>query len=248
MDRLDGKVAIVTGGARGMGEGEVVRMVEEGARVAIADVLEAEGRALADRLGKATIFVKLDVRSSESWAAAVSATNAAFGPVDVLVNNAGILLQAPLTESSEADIRDVYDVNLIGPFLGIQAVVPGMRALGRGSIINIGSAAGMIGMPMLAAYSSSKWGLRGLTKCAALELGRSGIRVNAIQPGAIRTPMAAGADEAMLSVYAVPRIGEPTEIGDAVVYLASDESLFVTGADLSVDGGMVLGVLGPAGS
>lgn len=246
MGRLTGKVAIVTGGARGMGEGEVVRMVEEGARVVIADVLEAEGSALAERLGSATIFVRLDVRSRDSWAAALAAAHEAFGPVDVLVNNAGILLQAPLATSSEADIRDVYDVNLIGPFLGIQTVVPDMQAKGRGSIINIGSAAGMIGMPMLAAYSSSKWGLRGLTKCAALELGRSGIRVNAIQPGAVRTPMAAGADEAMLSVYAVPRIGEPSEIGDAVVYLASDESLFVTGADLSVDGGMVLGVLGPA--
>lgn len=246
MGRLTGKVAIVTGGARGMGEGEVVRMVEEGARVVIADVLEVEGSALAERLGSATIFVRLDVRSRDSWAAALAAAHEAFGPVDVLVNNAGILLQAPLATSSEADIRDVYDVNLIGPFLGIQTVVPDMQAKGRGSIINIGSAAGMIGMPMLAAYSSSKWGLRGLTKCAALELGRSGIRVNAIQPGAVRTPMAAGADEAMLSVYAVPRIGEPSEIGDAVVYLASDESLFVTGADLSVDGGMVLGVLGPA--
>jgi 3alpha(or 20beta)-hydroxysteroid dehydrogenase len=248
MDRLSGKVAIVTGGARGMGAGEVMRMVEEGARVVIADVLDEEGTALAEQLGEATTFVALDVRSRESWAAAVASTHAAFGPVDVLVNNAGILLQAPLVESSEADIRNVYDVNLLGPFLGIQAVVPDMRAKGRGSIINIGSAAGMIGMPMLAAYSSSKWGLRGLTKCAALELGRAGIRVNAIHPGAVRTPMAAGADEAMLAVYAVPRIGEPAEIGDAVVYLASDESLFVTGADLSVDGGMVLGVLGPAES
>jgi len=246
MARLDGKVAIVTGGARGMGEGEVVRMVEEGAKVVIADVLAEEGEALAARLGAHTRFVHLDVRSTESWRAAVAATHEAFGPVDVLVNNAGILLQAPLTESAEADIRNVYDVNLLGPFLGIQAVVPDMRAKGQGSIVNIASAAGMVGMPMLAAYSSSKWGLRGLTKCAALELGREGIRVNAIHPGAIRTPMAAGTDEAMLAVYAIPRIGEPSEIGDAVVYLASDESLFVTGADLSVDGGMVLGVLGPA--
>lgn len=246
MGMLDGKVAIVTGGARGMGEGEVRRLVEEGAKVVIADVLDAEGAALAEELGDAAIFVHLDVSESASWAAAIEATHAAFGPVDVLVNNAGIIIQAPIDATPEAELRRLYDVNLVGPFLGIQAVVPDMRAKGKGSIINIASAAGLVPMQALAAYSSSKWGLRGLTKCAAMELGHDGIRVNAINPGGVRTPMAAGADESMFAAFAIPRIGEPSEIGAAVAYLASDESSFVTGADLTVDGGMVLGVIAPS--
>lgn len=245
MGLLDDKVAIVTGGARGMGEGEVRRLVAEGAKVVIADVLDTEGQALADELGDATVFVHLDVSDAGSWAAAIEATHEAFGPVDVLVNNAGILVQATIDTTSEEDIRRVYDVNLVGPFLGIQAVVPDMRAKGKGSIINIASAAGVVPMAGLSAYSSSKWGLRGLTKCAAMDLGRDGIRVNAINPGGVRTPMAAGADDAMFAAFAIPRIGEPGEIGAAVVYLASDESSFVTGADLTVDGGMVLGAMAP---
>lgn len=246
MGMLEGKVAIVTGGARGMGEGEVRRLVTEGAKVVIADVLDAEGEALAAELGDAAVFVHLDVTDAGSWAAAIEATHEAFGPVDVLVNNAGILAQAPVDQIPEAEIRRIYDVNLVGPFLGIQAVVPDMRARGGGSIINIASAAGVVPMQGLSAYSSSKWGLRGLTKCAAMDLGRDGIRVNAINPGGVRTPMAAGADESMFAAFAIPRIGEPSEIGAAVAYLASDESSFVTGADLTVDGGMVLGGMAPA--
>lgn len=241
MARLDGTVALLTGGARGMGEGEVRRLVAEGAKVMIGDVLDAEGEALAEELGEAVAFVHLDVSDSASWAAAVKATHEAFGPVTLLVNNAGILTQAPIDGTDEADIRRIYDVNLLGPFLGLQAVVPDMKAAGKGVIINIASAAGMVPMPMIAAYASSKWGLRGLTKCAAMELGPYGIRVNAIHPGAIRTPMTAGAPEEMFEVYAVPRIGEPEDIGAAVAYLASEEASFIAGIDLVVDGGMIMG-------
>jgi 3alpha(or 20beta)-hydroxysteroid dehydrogenase len=246
MTRLDGTIALVTGGARGMGEGEVRRLVEEGAQVVIGDVLEAEGAALAAELGDAARFVRLDVSDASSWSDAIAAAKEAFGPVTVLVNNAGVLTQAPLEVTDEADIRRIYEVNLLGPFLGMQAVVPDMKEAGGGVIINISSASALIGMPMIAAYSSSKWGLRGLSKCAAIELGRYGIRVNTIHPGAVRSGMTAGVDEAMFEVYAVPRIGEPADIGAAVAYLASEDASFVTGADLAVDGGMVLGPLPPA--
>ncbi|GAA4012864.1 glucose 1-dehydrogenase [Streptomyces plumbiresistens] len=241
MARLNGTVALVTGGARGIGAGVVRRLMEEGARVAIGDILEKEGEALAAELGDAARFVRLDVSDSSSWSQALDATRQAFGPVTLLVNNAGILTVRPLEETPEADIRRIYDVNLLGPFLGMQAVVPDMKEAGGGSIVNIASASGLIGMPMQAAYSSSKWGLRGLAKTAAVELGRYGIRVNSVHPGVIRSPLTAGLDEAMFEVYAVARIGEPADIGDAVVFLASDEASFVTGADLPVDGGFVLG-------
>ncbi|MDT0166714.1 glucose 1-dehydrogenase [Actinotalea sp. AC32] len=247
MARLDGRVAIVTGGARGMGAAHVRRLAADGAAVVAGDVLEAEGRALADEVaatGARVRFVTLDVTSAESWAGAVEAAHE-FGPVTILVNNAGILVQGPVDSTPEADIRRVYDVNLVGPYLGIQAVVPDMRSAGGGAIVNISSAAGLVPMPGLSAYSSSKWGVRGLTKCAALDLGHDGIRVNSIHPGGVRTPMAAGADESMFAAYAVPRIGEPEEIAAAVAYLVSDEAAFVTGAELAVDGGMVLGVLPP---
>lgn len=245
MARLDGKVAIVTGGARGMGAGEVQRLVDEGAKVVIADILDDEGQALADELGDAAHFVHLDVSDSASWKDAIAVTNEVFGPVTVLVNNAGILAQARVEETDEDVLRRIYDVNLVGPFLGIQAVTADMRASGGGSIVNVASATGMIPMAMLAAYSSSKWGVRGLTKCAAIDLGPDGIRVNAVHPGAVRTPMTEGADEAALTVYAVPRMGEPSDIAAAVAYLASDEASFVTGVDLTVDGGMVLGPVPP---
>ncbi|MFA9446704.1 glucose 1-dehydrogenase [Egicoccus sp. AB-alg6-2] len=247
MTRLDGTVALLTGGARGMGAGEVRRLVQEGAKVVIGDVLDEEGEALAAELGDATRFVHLDVRDSASWAAALKATHEAFGPVTLLVNNAGILTQAPVDATDEADLRRIYDVNLVGPFLGMQAVVSDMKAAGKGVIINVASAAAMVPMPMLAAYASSKWGLRGLTKCAAIDLGRYGIRVNAVHPGAVRTPMTAGVPEEMFEIYAVPRIGEPEDIGAIVAFLASDEASFITGGDFVVDGGMVLGPLPQAG-
>ena len=241
MARLDGRVAIVTGGARGMGAEDARRLVAEGAKVVIGDVLDADGAATANELGDAAIFVHLDVSSEESWAAAVEATHAAFGPVTVLVNNAGILSYGPVDAMAKADLERVLAVNLIGPMLGMKAVAPDMKAAGGGSIVNISSAAGLIPMHALGAYAASKWGLRGLTKVAALDLGHDGIRVNSIHPGGIDTPMAAGAAGDAFDGQAIPRIGTVQEIAAAVAFLASDDASYITGAELAVDGGMVLG-------
>lgn len=241
--RLDGKVAVVTGAARGMGEAIARRLAAEGATVLVTDVLEAEGKAVARAIGERALFVPLDVASADSWGQAVETAYETFGSITVLVNNAGVLAYGAVDVAAEVDVRRMLDVNLLGPFLGIQAVVPYLREAGGGSIVNISSAAGLIGMPSLAGYATSKWGLRGLTKAAALDLGRDGIRVNSIHPGGVRTAMAAGADDATFAGYAIPRIGEPDEIAAAVAFLASDEASFITGAELAVDGGMVLGTL-----
>lgn len=241
MARLDGKVAIITGGARGMGAEDGRRLVAEGAKVVLGDVLDVEGAATAAELGDAAIFVHLDVTSEESWAAAVEAAHAAFGPVTVLVNNAGVLSYGPVDTIAKAEFERVAAVNVIGPMLGMKAVAPDMKAAGGGAIVNISSAAGLIPMANLGSYVASKWALRGLTKVAAMDLGHSGIRVNSIHPGGIETPMAAGGDPAMFAGYAIPRIGNVKEIAAAVAFLASDEASYITGAELAVDGGMVLG-------
>lgn len=248
MARLDGKVAIVTGGARGMGAEDARRLVAEGAKVVIGDVLDVEGQALAAELGAAAIFVHLDVSSEESWAAALEATHAAFGPVTVLVNNAGILAYGTVDVMPKADFERVLAVNLVGPMLGMKTVAADMKAAGGGSIVNISSAAGLVPMHALGAYASSKWGLRGLTKVAAMDLGRDGIRVNSIHPGGIDTPMAAGSTADAFAGQAIPRIGDVKEIAAAVAFLASDEASYITGAELAVDGGMVLGAMAPAES
>lgn len=241
MTNLTGTIALVTGGARGIGEGIVRRLVADGAKVAFGDVNTEAGEALAAELGNDAKFIELDVTHASSWSTAVAATKEAFGPVTLLVNNAGVVATAPLDTIPEADIRRIYDVNLLGPFLGFQAVVPDMKQAKHGIIVNVASASGLIGMPMQAAYSSSKWGLRGLAKSAAIELGQHRIRVNTIHPGAVRTAMAAGLDDAFFEDYAVPRIGEPADIAGAVAYLASEDASFITGVDLAVDGGFVMG-------
>lgn len=245
MARLDGKVAIVTGGARGMGAEQARRLASEGVKVVIGDVLDDEGGAVADELAENGMYVHLDVSSEESWSDAVRAAEEKFGPVTVLVNNAGILSYAPVGQAQVEDFRRVLDVNTIGVYLGIRAVAPGMKSAGGGSIVNISSAAGLVGMANLAAYSASKWAVRGLTKSAAMDLGQSGIRVNSIHPGGIRTPMAEGASDEMFASQPIPRIGEVEEIASAVAFLASDEASYITGAELAVDGGMVLGAIAP---
>ncbi|MBB4613963.1 SDR family NAD(P)-dependent oxidoreductase [Novosphingobium taihuense] len=247
MGKLEGKVAIVTGGGRGMGAATVRRFVADGAKVAIADVLEAEGSALAAELGDAARFYRLDVTNEENWAKVVSAVEADLGPVSVLVNNAGILMFKSLLETTKADYERVLGVNLVGEFLGIKAVAPGMIARGKGSIVNISSVDGMKGANSLVAYASSKWGVRGLTKVAAMELGHKGVRVNSVHPGGVDTVMsnhnAAPRAEVDKGYANVPlqRIGGPEEVAAASAFLASDDASYMHGAELVVDGGMTVG-------
>jgi len=246
MGRLDGKVAIVTGAARGQGEAEARLFAAEGAKVVVADLLDEEGAVTAKSIGDSARFEHLDVTDEENWQAVVAATEVAFGPVSVLVNNAGILAFNSIGRTSATEWRMILDVNLTGPFLGIKSVVRSMVAAGGGSIVNISSTGGMEGLPMLAAYSSSKWGLRGLTRSAAVELGRKGIRVNTVHPGGIDTPMtqSPGADRSRGANYErqpISRVGTVDDVAPVVLFLASDEAGFVTGAEYVVDGGHLAG-------
>jgi 3alpha(or 20beta)-hydroxysteroid dehydrogenase len=245
--RLEGKVAIISGGARGQGAAEAVLFASEGARVVIGDVLEDDGQKLAAGIGDQAFFHRLDVTQADSWAAVVAACTERFGPPSVLVNNAGVLLHQRIEDCEEAEFRRVLDVNLIGAFLGTRAVIAPMAAAGGGSIVNISSVAAFRSGDGLAAYSASKWGLRGFTKTAAIELGRYGIRVNSVHPGAIDTPMVAGHDidpaerAGIFGRQPIPRIGQPEEIAQLVLFLATDESSFSTGAEFIADGGSLAG-------
>jgi 3alpha(or 20beta)-hydroxysteroid dehydrogenase len=226
--RLEGKVVIITGAARGQGLAEAQLFAAEGAHVIAGDVLEHDG-------------IHLDVTSPESWASAVAGALKEHGRIDVLLNNAGVRAVAPVHEMPLADFQRVLDINLIGPLLGIQAVVPHMP---RGSsIINVSSLNGLAANANTSAYTTSKFALRGLTKSAALDLGPLGIRVNAILPGVIRTPMVSYIvdeyEERLASGLPLGRIGEPMDIASAALFLASDDSAWVSGLDLTVDGGQM---------
>jgi 3alpha(or 20beta)-hydroxysteroid dehydrogenase len=250
MGRLEAKVALITGGARGMGKAHVRRFADEGAKVVFGDVLEEDGAKLAADIGEACRFVRMDVTSPEDWATAVATAVDAFGRLDVLVNNAGIIRHKPIEEMTLDECRQVLDVNLIGQWLGVKSVIEPMKAAGGGAIVNVSSTEGFIGAAGLAAYSASKFGVRGLTKAAARELGGYGIRVNSIHPGGILTAMsmdpdvvAATADSADAFLRALPlgRMGRTREVTGLVVFLASDESSYCTGSEVLVDGGMVTG-------
>ncbi len=254
--RLDGKVALISGGARGMGEAEAHMFVAEGAKVAICDMRDDEGAAVAANIGDSAIYEHLDVTSESEWATAVAATVAAFGKIDILVNNAGIAEAAPLAEMTLESYRRVIDVNQIGVFLGMRAVVEPMAATGAGSILNVSSIDGMIGMNGIISYVASKWAVRGMTKAAAMELGPRGIRVNSIHPGFIRTDLGTpeGMDPAgihkMLDVHTerlapLARTGRPDEIAKLAVFLASDESSYSTGSEFVADGGLIAGYPAP---
>ena len=246
MKRFENQTVIVTGGARGMGASHTRGFVAEGANVVIANRVEDEGRTLANELGDQAIFSQLDVTSDRDWAATVATAEDAFGPVSVLVNNAGILHLGLIAETEPADWSRVIDINLTGTYLGIRAVVSSMRKAGGGAIVNISSTGGMSGAYGLGVYVASKWGVRGLTKTAALELARDNIRVNSIHPGAIRTTMAAEPDAAAMIAasvkeLAIPRIAEPDEITRLVLFVASDDARFSTGSEFIADGGQLLG-------
>jgi 3alpha(or 20beta)-hydroxysteroid dehydrogenase len=247
MRRLEGKTAIVTGGARGIGAAIVRRFIDEGARVVIADILVPQGEALASELGERAAFARLDVVARSDWDAAILLAETQFGKLDCLVNNAGVILFKALDETSEAEMRRIIDVNLLGVMIGTQAVVPALERAGGGSIVNMSSADGISGANALTAYCASKFGVRGFTKAAALELGPRGIRVNSIHPGGILTPMSNPQNlprevyDRGYWIYPAQRAGEPADIGAAAAYLASDDARYCYGTELSVDGGLNAG-------
>ena len=242
--RLEGKVAIISGGARGMGAAEARMFAREGAKVVIADLLEEEGMRVAAEIGEAggeALFVNLDVTDETSWRAAVEAAVERFGKVDVLVNNAAILRTQGLLETTEEIWDEVMDVNTKGTFLGTKCVIPEMRKAGGGSIINISSGAGITGSLRNTAYHASKGAVRIFTKAAAIQYAGENIRVNSVHPGPIDTDMLASSrsvdggrtpDQIPLGRY-----GRPEEVAYGVLYLASDESSFITGSEVIIDGG-----------
>jgi 3alpha(or 20beta)-hydroxysteroid dehydrogenase len=242
--RLEGERAIVTGAARGIGAAIARRLAGEGADVILTDVLDDDGLAAAEEVGGR--FRHLDVRDADSWAAVVEEAEST-GPLTILVNNAGIIRYGPLEETSPEDFRAVLDVNLVGCFLGMRAAVPAMRRAGKGAIVNLSSTCGLHGSPFLGAYTASKWGIRGLTKTAAIEFARSAIRVNSVHPGAVDTAMTRGESppgeiEAVVARN-VPagRMASPDEVAALVAYLASSESAFCTGGEYPIDGGYTAG-------
>lgn len=247
MSRLAGKVAIVTGGAQGQGVEIARAFLAEGAFVEIADVDVERGAVVTEELATdhgadRVHFTRHDVSDESSWAELVPMVNDRFGPVNVLANNAGILRFGALDKMPLSEAQQIWAVNIHGCYLGMQAVVPTMKRHGGGSIINASSIEGLGGMGYVVAYCGSKWAIRGMTKAAAHELGRRGIRVNSVHPGMIDTPMtrAHGGDEAMAmggSKVALGRVGLPADVAPTYVYLASDESSYVTGAEIAVDGG-----------
>lgn len=237
---LEGNVALVSGGARGIGAAIARALVDAGAKVVIGDVLEAEGEAAAEALGSSAVYVHLDVTQGFHWRAAVDTAVATWGKLDVLVNNAGISIPAPIETLTPEAWDKVVAVNLTGAFFGIQASVPAMRRAGGGSIINISSIAGLTALPFNSSYVATKFGVRGLTKAAALDLGRYGIRVNSVHPGFIQTPLTAAA-QPDTSVVALGRGGKPDEIAKLVCFLASDASSFSTGGEFVADGGETAG-------
>ena len=246
--RLEAKVAIITGGAQGMGEAFVRRFVEEGAKVVFADIKTDRGEAMAEELGPSAMFRALDVRVVEQWQAAVAAAVDHFGRLDILVNNAGAGASSPIEHEEPDEHRALIELNLSSVWLGIRSVVQPMAAQGRGSIVNISSIAGMAGTAGMASYVAAKFGVRGMTKALAMELGDRGIRVNSIHPGIIETPMLQAAPEATkarlrqaAAHFPIPRLGRPEEIANAVLFFASDESSYCTGTSLVVDGGQLAG-------
>lgn len=250
MGRLEGKVALVSGGAQGMGEAEVRVFAAEGAKVVIGDIQEEAGSALAKEIGDAATFVALDVTRAADWSAAVDACVERYGSLTTLVNNAGIASTGPLLEISLADYQAVIDVNQTGVFLGMQAAGRTMLASGGGSIVNISSIDGIVGMVNLTAYVASKFAVRGMTKVAAIELASQGIRVNSIHPGYVDTPMANPANEehpTSLEKYAeraipLAKMARPEDIANMALFLASDDSAYCTGAEFVVDGGLLAGI------
>lgn len=249
MQRLNNRVALVTGAARGQGAAIARLFVDEGAKVVLGDVLEEPGEKLAAELGDAARFVRLDVTDESNWHRAVELAVTEFGKLDALVNNAGIVQLEPIAKTTAEQFRRIVDVNQLGVFLGMKTAAPALTKAGGGTIVNTASINGFVGVAGTAAYAASKWAVRGLTRTAALELGPHGIRVNTVAPGSVETPMIApegvhameSKAKAAFARLPLGRIGQPGEIAAAVLFLTSDESSYCTGADLVVDGGSLAG-------
>lgn len=245
MGRLDGRVAIVTGGARGIGLAQVRALVAEGARVVAADILDESADDLVRELGEQVRYAHLDVRDEEQWRQVVRCAEETYGPVSVLVNNAGVVEFATIEEQEPEAFRRTIDINLFGAWLGMHVAIPSLRRAGGGVIVNISSTAGLIGMPSLGAYVASKWALRGLTKTAAIELGKAGIRVHSVHPGPIRTPMTAEMDESLAEHQPIARFGDPDEVARLTLYLVTDAT-YCTGGEFVIDGGETAGAFAAA--
>jgi len=249
MGRLDGKVALITGGARGMGKSHVRLFVAEGAKVIFGDVLDDLGQAVADELGDNCRYLHHDVSSESDWENTVEATLEAFGKIDILVNNAGILRQCPITDMTLAEFKQVLDINAVGCWLGMKSVVEPMKAGGGGAIVNISSIEGLTGAAHCTAYAASKFAIRGMTKAAAQELGEFGIRVNSVHPGGIVTSMIFQSAETLdpergkryFDAMPLGRFGKSIEVSRLVAFLASDDSSYCTGAEFIADGGILSG-------
>jgi 3alpha(or 20beta)-hydroxysteroid dehydrogenase len=250
MGRFDEKVVIVTGAARGQGEAEARLFASQGAKVVLADVLDEQGEAAAADIGDGARYIHLDVSDEGQWATAIAAAVEFGGGLDALVNNAAILRPAAIEDTSLADYMSVINVNQVGCFLGMKAAMPAMRDSGGGSIVNISSIDGIGSKNGLISYTASKFAIRGMTKTAAMEWGRFGIRVNSVHPGGVNTVMGNPFDMPEVETIpykhqAISRIGQPDEIASAVAFLASDEASYITGTELVVDGGWMSGRLEP---
>ncbi|MFE3190449.1 glucose 1-dehydrogenase [Nocardia sp. NPDC059240] len=239
MGRVDSKVVIVTGGARGMGAAFARKLAAEGAQVVITDVLVEAGEAVAAEIGAAARFFPLDVTDEAAWNDVVARTEAAFGPVSGLVNNAGIVHVDPIEKLSEADYRKVIDVNQVGVFLGMKAVIGSMRRAGVGSIVNISSTGGLIGYNNILGYVASKWAVRGMSKTAAQEFAADNVRVNSVHPGIVATEMVATSDRSanIAANQPIARPARPEELANLVLFLISDDSSYSTGSEFVADGG-----------
>lgn len=248
--RFEGKGVIITGAARGQGEAEARLFAAEGARVLLADVLDAEGEAVAAELGAAARYVHTDVSREADWEALIAEALTFAGRIDVLVNNAAVIRPSAIEDTTLEQYMAVININQVGCFLGMRAVMPTMRAGGGGAIVNISSIDGMASKNGLISYTASKFATRGMTKTAAMEWGRYGIRVNSVHPGGVNTIMGNPISHPALETVpyqqqAIARIGRPEEIAAAVAFLASDDASYITGTELVVDGGWLTGRIEP---
>lgn len=246
--RLDGKVAVITGAARGQGEAEVRRFVAEGARVVATDVIDDPGRALAAELGDGALYRHLDVTDPDDWNEVITATLERFDRIDILVNNAGIGITGALDELRLEDHHRLIDINLNGVYHGMRAVKGPMVAAGGGAIVNVSSIDGLVGVLGMTSYAASKFAVTGMTRAAAIELGPAGIRVNSIHPGVINSPMVQEAPpeviarlDRLMSMQPIARMGEPHEVASLALFLASDEASYITGTQVVIDGGHLAG-------